>query len=116
MKHELNLAPVHPDLPTLLTALATIPAHDPDRYETTDCFENPKCTNGARATFAVEALETFQKTCGMDEDLETAAADLICDLLHLLHANNHAPLPVLHNAINHFLCEAAKILPIRVNP
>ena len=103
------LPPKHTDLQPLLAGLATIPAHDPARYETTDGFENPNCTNGARATFAVEALDSFQKTCGMDEDLETAAADLICDLLHLLHANNQAPLPVLHRGIHGFLCEAAEI-------
>lgn len=107
--NTLKLPPKHTDLQQLLTDLATIPAHGPARYETTDGFENPKCTNGDRASFAVEALNTFQKACGMDEDIDTAASDLICDLLHLLHANNHDLLPVLHRGIHGFLCEAAEI-------
>jgi len=94
-----------------LSSLANIPAHAPTRYETTDGFENPKCTNGDRASMAAGALDTFQKSCNMTEDLETATADLMCDLLHLLHANNHNPLPTLRNGIHSFLCEAGKIQP-----
>ena len=109
----LKLPTADPSLPDLLAALATLPAHDPDRYETTDGFDNPNCTNGARATFASEALDSFQKACCMVEDIDTAASDLICDLLHLLHANNYDLLPVLQIGIQDFLCEAGEILPIR---
>ncbi len=49
----------------------------------------------------------------MTEDLDTAAADLICDLLHFIHANKYDPLPVLQFGIQDFLCEAGEILPIR---
>jgi len=49
----------------------------------------------------------------MTEDLDTAAADLICDLLHLLHANHYDLLPVLQIGIQDFLCEAGEVLPIR---
>jgi hypothetical protein len=49
----------------------------------------------------------------MDEAIDTAAADLICDLLHLLHANHYDPLPVLQIGVQDFLCEAGEILPIR---
>jgi hypothetical protein len=95
----------HDDL-SMLARLAEIPPHNPTRYETTDGFENPKCTNGDRASFAAAALTTFQKSCGMTEDVETAAADLICDLLHLVHANDRDPLDVLQSGIRHFHCEA----------
>ncbi len=91
----------HPNLPNAA----------PTRYEITDGFENPKCTNGDRASMAAGALATFQKSCGMTDDVETAAADLICDLLHLLHAKNHNPLPTLRNGIQAFHCEAGKIKP-----
>jgi len=47
----------------------------------------------------------------MTEALETAAADLICDLLHLIHANHRDPLPALRNGIHSFLCEAAHLSP-----
>lgn len=105
----LKAPPEHHDFKTLLADLATIPAHDPSRYETTDGFDNPRCTNGDRASFAHEALDAFQKICNMDEDLEIASSDLICDLLHLLHAHNRSSLPVIHNAIHAFLCEAGEI-------
>jgi len=49
----------------------------------------------------------------MTEDLDATAADLICDLLHLIHANHHDLLPVLQIGIQDFLCEAGEILPIR---
>jgi hypothetical protein len=94
---------------SLLADFADIPTHDPARYETSDGFDNPSCTNGDRAAFATEALDTFQKICNMEEDVETAASDLICDLLHLLHANNRDPVSVLRNGIHGFLCEAGTI-------
>ena len=93
----------------LFPQLAAIPAHDPLRFETTDGLDNPKCTNGDRALFAAEALMSFQKACHMVEDVETAASDLICDLLHLLHANNRDLLSVLRIGINDFLCEASSL-------
>ena len=45
----------------------------------------------------------------MTEDVDTAAADLVCDLLHLVHANHHDPRDILQSAIRHFLCEAGQI-------
>lgn len=105
--------PEHHGLQILLADFAAIPPHDPARYETTDGFDNPKCTNGERASLATEVLDTFQKISNMDEDLETTASDLICDLFHLLHANNIVPLPVLQSGIHAFLCEAGEIRPIR---
>jgi hypothetical protein len=109
----LKPAPEHHDSKTLFASLATIPTHDPARYETTDGFDNPKCTNGDRASFATGALDAFQKICNTDEDIETTASDLICDLFHLLHSNQRDPLPVLHRGIHAFLCEAGEIRPIR---
>lgn len=111
--NDLKYPPEHHGLQILLADLAAIPPHDPARYETTDGFDNPTCTNGERASLAAEVLDTFQEICDMDEDVETAASDLICDLLHLLHANNIDPLPVLQRGIHAFLCEAGEIRPIR---
>ena len=89
--------------------MAMIPPHNPTRYETTDGFDNPNCTNGDRAAMAAESLAVFQKECGMAEEMETAASDLICDLLHLVHANDHDPRDILLAGIRHFLCEAGEV-------
>lgn len=45
----------------------------------------------------------------MDETIDTATSDLICDLLHLLHANKSDPLPTLQTALHSFLCEAGQL-------
>jgi hypothetical protein len=98
-----------PSLTDILAALATVPAHDPARYQTTDGLDTPRCTNAHRAEFAARALCAFQQACAMDEAIDTATSDLICDLLHLLHANNHDPLPTLQTALHSFLCEAGPL-------
>lgn len=89
--------------------MAMIPPHNRARYETTDGFENPKCTDGDSAALAAESLAVFQKKCGMAEDIETATSDLICDLLHVVRANNHDPRDILLAGIRHFLCEAGEV-------
>jgi hypothetical protein len=90
-------------------SVADLPPHDPTRYETTDGSEDPRCTNGDRATVAAASLAAFQISCGMTEDVETAAADLICNLLHLVYAQRSDPLDVLQSGIRHFLCEATEV-------
>ena len=91
---------------TMLSELQTIPAHDPDRYETTDGTDNPDCTNGDRADIALEALDYFQEACSMTEDVDTAASDLVCALLHLVHSRGFDLRLVLQNGLGNFLCEA----------
>lgn len=90
----------------LLDCLASLPAHEGDRFETRDGYDNPDCTNGMRANFARAALETFQQACHMEESIDTASADLICDLLHLAHAEGFEPLQILESALGHFAAEA----------
>jgi hypothetical protein len=90
----------------MLSELQTIPAHDPDRYETTDGTDNPDCTNGDRADMALEALDYFQEVCSMTEDVDTAASDLVCALLHLVHSRGFDPKLVLQYGLGNFLCEA----------
>jgi hypothetical protein len=109
MPSDLKHYPEQEYLHQLLIHLGDLPPHDPTRFETTDGFENPSCTNGDRASFAATALDAFQQSCGTNEDISTDAGDLICDLLHLLHANQHDPRDVLRSGIQHFLCEAGKI-------
>jgi len=99
----------HEVIPKLLAGFAKIPEHDPSRYETTDGLDNARCTNGHRALFAAEALDSFQSVCGMDENVDTAVSDLICDLLHLLHSKNCDPSSSLRNGIEGFLCEAGHL-------
>lgn len=91
---------------TMLSELQSIPAHDPDRFETTDGLENPDCTNGDRADMALEALDCFQVACSMTEGVDTAASDLVCALLHLVHSHGFDPRMVLQNGLGHFICEA----------
>lgn len=94
----------------LLADMARITEHNSSRYEATDGFEDSKCTNGDRAAMAAESLAAFQKSCGMtSEDVDIVAADLICDLLHLVHAHHCDPLDVLQSGIRHFLCEAGEV-------
>ena len=42
----------------------------------------------------------------MKEDVDTAASDLVCDLLHLIHSRGFDPRLVLQNGLGHFLSEA----------
>lgn len=91
---------------TMLSELHGIPAHNPDRFETTDGTDNPICTNGDRAEMALEALDCFQEACSMTEDVDTAASDLVCALLHLVHSHGFDPRLVLQYGLGNFLCEA----------
>lgn len=91
---------------TMLSELHSVPTHNPDRYETTDGADNPDCTNGDRAEMALEALDCFQEACSMTEEVDTAAADLVCALLHLVHSRGFDPQLVLQYGLGHFLCEA----------
>jgi len=90
----------------LLAELERICLHDPGRYETTDGLDNPDCTNGDRASMALEALDCFQEACNMVEDVDTAASDLICNLLHLVHSRGFDPRLMLQNGLGAFLCES----------
>lgn len=93
----------------MLSELQTIPAHDPDRFETTDGLDNPDCTNGDRAEMALEALDCFQAACSMTEDVDTVASDLVCALLHLVHSHGLDQRVVLQNGLGNFLCEAGSL-------
>jgi hypothetical protein len=93
------------DFVKMLERLTSIPAHDPRRYETTDGLDNPGCINGDRGARAKLALDCFQIACGMEEEVDTASADLICNLLHLVHSEGHDPRIVLQRGLGHFLCE-----------
>lgn len=89
----------------MLESLTSIPPHDPERYAATDGLDNPGCTNGDRAASVQEALDCFQCTCGMEEDIDTAASDLICNLLHLVHSQGHDPREIFQNGLGNYLCE-----------
>lgn len=90
----------------LIFALDSLPAHESTRFETTDEFDNPDCTNGKRAGFTIEALSAFQKACQMNEKPGVAVADLICDLLHFVHSLDYNPNEVLKAALTNFIAEA----------
>lgn len=92
----------------MLDHIVAIPPHDPDRHDTTDGLDNPDCTNGNRTSTALEALDCFQNACHMVEDVDTAAADLVGNLLHLAHSRGHDPKRVLQDGLGHFLYESSK--------
>ena len=87
----------------------SLPPHDPDRFESLDGYDDPNCTNVMRAGFTIEALATFQKTCHMNEEPDVAVADLICDLLHLVHSLDYRPKDVLEVALGNFIVEAGEM-------
>lgn len=92
----------------LINQLGSLPLHDADRFETLDALDNPDCTNGKRTEFAATALQVFQETCNQNEEVEVAAADLIGNLLHLVHSSGCDPLTILECALGHFLAEAGQ--------
>lgn len=94
------------DLIQLLDDLASIPPYDSLRCRTTDGLDEPSWSNGKRARLAGESLDVFQKKSLMAEGIETASADLICDLFHLVHSSGVKPLEVLGLALEHFVAEA----------
>ena len=89
--------------------LASIPPHNPERFEKVGGLGNPKLTNGLRAGLARRALITFHSTCHMTEEMSVTASDLICDLLHLIHASGYNPATIVESAIEDFIAEAGEI-------
>jgi len=96
---------LHKELLTMLEDLILILPHDNARCITTDGLDNPDRCNGDRATSALVALGCFQNACRMEENIATAAADLIGNLLHLVHSHEHDPVLILRNGLGHFLRE-----------
>jgi|GEM_PF-2208738 len=90
----------------LVKDLDLLPAHDPDRFESLDGYDDPNCTNKRRAGFTIDALAVFQNACHMDEAPPVAVADLICNLLHFVHSLDCSPKGVLENALINFIAEA----------
>ena len=90
----------------LIINLDLLPPHDPNRFRSLDSYDDPTTTNSERASFAIDALAAFQKFCPMNEKSSVAVADLICDLLHLVHSEECSPKDVLKSALIHFIAEA----------
>jgi hypothetical protein len=103
-------SPNSSNLLLLINQLESLPLHNADRFETMDGLDNPDCTNGKRSEFAATALQVFQETCNLNEEVHVAAADLIGDLLHLVHSCGCEPLTALEHALEHFLAEAGQHL------
>lgn len=84
-----------------------LPSHDPARVVATDGFWDPDCTNGLRAESARAAVEHYQISRGMDEDVVVNSIDLMTDLLHHFHSLGQDPVAALEKARRHFEMEAA---------
>ena len=59
--------------------------------------------NSNRAAWAAEAFRLFQDITGSDDD--TAAQDLICDLLHLERQKGRDPLEAVRLGLLNYVCE-----------
>jgi hypothetical protein len=90
----------------LVEKLDYLPSHSPERFETIDGYDDPTCSNRIRVSFAVQALAIFQEACHMLDETDVAAADLISDLLHLVHSLHCSPKDVLETALTNFVAEA----------
>lgn len=80
--------------------------HEFNRFETTDGFENIDFTNGIRTELAQQAMSRFQTVCNMEDEPDIVASDLICNLLHLVHASGYNSIDVLLRAITNFKAES----------
>ncbi len=65
-------------------------------------------TNEERAEYAAAAADAYSNAKEGQPDYDTPediAADLICDLLHLIRAHDADPIKKLKSAVTNFLCE-----------
>lgn len=79
-----------------------LPPHDPDRWQTTDGFDNSEVTNVQRAAVA----DTYGDIHLQDE---SDFADCITNLLHLAHSLGHNPNEIQTSAIGNFYAEAGPL-------
>jgi hypothetical protein len=93
-------------LSKLVENLDLMPAHDPNRFDSIDGYDDQNCTNMRRACLTIDALAVLQKTSHMNEEPGVVVADLICDLLHFVHSLEYSPKDVLESALTHFIAEA----------
>ncbi len=105
--NPLKLEP--PSLSTLVTQLASLPPHDPARYQTTDGLDEPDRTNGLRVVQGISALRFFERENHYHERDYSSTADLICNLLHLAHARGQEPSEILTTALCNFLAETGSL-------
>lgn len=82
---------------------ASLPPYDPDRWRTTDGFEDQDRTNRIRADEARAMVDDLYL-----KDPENLQ-DVITNLLHLCHAEGHDPSQILNAARANFLAEAGPI-------
>lgn len=100
--------PIHMLIAKKIAGLISIRAYDAERFETTDGFDNSDQTNCARARSALVVIDCFQRLCHTENDVGTAAADLIGNLLHLVHSQGQDPKQILLNGLGHFFCETGQ--------
>ncbi len=93
-------------LKEILLEFANIPPHNPARFETIDGLDSPRCTNAMRVALARTALKKFQNSSRTNDELDIVVADLIGNLLHLVHASGHDPASITRSALEHFFAEA----------
>lgn len=87
-----------------------LPPHDPSRFLSTDGFSDPVCTNGTRSEFARLALESYQCSREMNDDMALGARDLLTDLMHYLHSLGEDPMAHMTKAVDCFEMEAGDVI------
>ena len=96
-------------LSTTLLQLESLPPHDPRRFKTVDGLNNLQFTNRMRANTAKRVLKTLNPKCVSVEKVCVEGSDLICGILHLIHASGRSPLEILISAMKNFAAESSKI-------
>ena len=98
-----------PSLSTLVTQLASLPPHDPTRYQTNDGLDEPDCTKGLGVAQGMSVLGFFERENHYHERHDSSTVDLICNLLHLAHERGQEPSEILTTALWNFLAEAGSL-------
>lgn len=81
------------------------PPHDPNRWQTTDNFDDETRTNGQRAAEGEQSLTGSQASRRHEEDY----SDLITNILHLAHSEEHDPARIIRTATTNFQAEAGPL-------
>ena len=79
-----------------------IPPHDPNRFLTTDGFDDSQRTNGMRAEDAAMHTSAVLRD---DSDY----ADLICNILHLAHSQGRDHNSIISTSLGAFFAESGPI-------
>lgn len=94
------------DFESLRAEMMNLPIHCPQRFETIEGFGDPTWNNSKRRGIGEALLEEFTRITTVENEIDVAASDLICDVLHFVHASGSNAQKIVGNAIDNFVAEA----------